>query len=474
MINSNNGITNEGLVLSLFNQYLFQEAKNNIENLEYYFRTNPGTQGNPLIEELVGAIKTYSFESIGEPLFRSILMKCRKSEAEIRQILDEVIKWKQYNKEEIKPAAKYLRDIVSASIITRANYLYKDDPTEFIKYLKNYNFKTSDVDVFSSVGFGDVDINSIIADSGAGVISTNIKFLNEAFQPYCGLERGQLGIICAPPGVGKSLQAMSLALWMASQGEKVLFICLGDNNMKDFIVRMGSIALGITFAEAYRNLGVVYDSLRNMVGDNLQVSINPAGVVSADDIVEKVRADNPSVVFIDYDSNIKGACEGDSMYISMGNIYNKFTELTLDGKLVIVCSQPKNSVWNEFIKLSDIGESSRKQHACDFCITISNLLEDNPNHIYYSSLVKARRGEVGSGAYMIRIQGRFIEIPRDIYKMIAQTKEKMNYTEADIENMVRQLNQSNFMINKNIQAAQNNLTPVKSPFTSQYAKQQQP
>ena len=127
MINSNNGITNEGLVLSLFNQYLFQEAKNNIENLEYYFRTNPGTQGNPLIEELVNAIKTYSFESIGEPLFRSILMKCRKSETEIRQILDEVIKWKQYNKEEIKPAAKYLRDLVSASIITRANYLYKGD-----------------------------------------------------------------------------------------------------------------------------------------------------------------------------------------------------------------------------------------------------------------------------------------------------------------------------------------------------------
>jgi hypothetical protein len=30
------------------------------------------------------------------------------------------------------------------------------------------------------------------------------------------------------------------------------------------------------------------------------------------------------------------------------------------------------------------------------------------------------------------------------------------------------------MINKNIQAAQNNLAPVKSPFTSQYAKQQQP
>jgi hypothetical protein len=470
MINSQNGITNEGLVYSLFNQYMFAEAKANIENLEYYFTTNPATQGNPLIEELVKAIKTYSFESIGEPLFRSILMKCRKSDAEANQIMSEVIRWKQYTKEEIKPAAQYLKDIVSASIITKANCMFKDSPTEFLKYIKNYNFKTSDAEVFSSIGFKDIDINTLIAESGDNIVSTNVNFLNEAFQPYCGLERGQLGIICAPPGVGKSLEAMNLALWMASQGERVLFICLGDNTMKDFIVRMGSIALGLSFAEAYKNLGLVYDNLRSIVGDNLQVSINPAGVISAEEIVEKVKADNPSVVFIDYDSNIKGACEGDSMYLSMGNIYNKFTELTLDGKLVFVCSQPKNGVWKSFIGLKDIGESSRKQHACDFCITISDMYEDNPNHIYKMALVKARRGEVGSSAYVIRIQGRFIEIPVDVYKMIGQTKEKMNYTERDIEEMIKKLNRSNFRVNQNLQAAQSSLPPtqtnLKNPFTN--------
>lgn len=467
MINSDNGITNEGLVYSLFNQFLFQEAKNNIENLEYYFSTNPATSGNQLISELVKSIKTYSFDAMGEPLFRSIFMKCRKSDAEANQILSEIIKWKRFTKEEIKPAYKYLKDIISASVITKANHMYANSPSEYLKYLKNYDLKTSDDDFFSAVNFKDVDINTLIAESGDNIVSTNINFLNEAFQPYCGLERGQLGIICAPPGVGKSLEAMNLALWMASKGEKVLFICLGDNTMKDFIVRMGSIALGISFAEAYKNLAYVYDSLRGIVGDNLQVSINPAGVVSADDIVEKVEAENPSVVFIDYDSNVEGACDGDNMYQSIGKIYNKFTKLTLEGKLVFVCSQPKNSVWNSFIRLSDIGESSRKQHACDFCITISNLLEDNPNHIYYMSLVKARRGEVGSGAYVIRIQGRFIEIPKDIYRMIAQMgNEKRYFTEADIEDMKRQLASSNFTVNTGVQQAQaaSQAMSAKNPF----------
>ena len=446
-VNQTNGITNEGFVLSLFNQYLFQRAKNSIENIEYYFSTNPSTSGNPLIEELIKAIKDYSFESIGEPLFRSILMKCRKSDVESDQILSEVIKWKSFSKEEIKPAETYLKNIIRTAIITKANHLFNNDPSGYIRYIKDYDVGISDLDIFSATNFNNLDINSIVADSGNGFVTTNINFLNEAFQPMRALERGQLGIICAPPGVGKSLEAMNLALWMASQGEKVLFVCLGDNNMKDFIVRMGSIALGITFAEAYQNLNYVYMSLRNMVGDNLEVSINPAGVVSADDIVEKAKSNNYSVIFIDYDSNIKGACDGDSMYLSMGNIYNKFTELTLDGKLVFICSQPKNGVWKSFIRLSDIGESSRKQHACDFCITISDLLEDNPNHIYYMSLVKARRGEVGSGAYMIRIQGRFIEIPKLVYDNIANVDGKMDYTEATINQMVEDYKKNRTFLN---------------------------
>lgn len=462
--NADNGITNEGLLLSLFNQYIFQDAKNNIESLEYYYNVNPATMGNPLIHELVDAIKNYSFESIGEPLFKSILAKCKKTPAEINEIMAEVIKWKQYDREQIKPAEKYLHDIISTAIITRANNKFANEPTEYIKYLKNYNLQVSEKDVFTSTGFADIDINSIIADSSKGFIGTNIKFLNDAFQPYCGLERGQLGIICAPPGVGKSLEAMNLALYMASQGEKVLFVCLGDNSMKDFIVRMGSIALGISFAEAYKSLDLVYNNLRSLVGNNLQVSINPAGVVSADEIVEKVKHDNPSVVFIDYDSNIKGACEGDSMYLSMGNVYNKFTELTLDGKLVFICSQPKNGVWKDYIKLSDIGESSRKQHACDFCITISDLIDRNPNHLYYMSLVKARRGEVGAGAYMIRIQGRFIEIPKGVYDMIASVPDKKNYTERDLQELVRNYNQGVGNINKMMSNNNSHFNSNNSPF----------
>ena len=63
------------LLYSCFNQYVFQDAKNNIKDLEYYFETNPSTSNNPLVENLIKAIKTYDFETIGMPLFQSFVIE---------------------------------------------------------------------------------------------------------------------------------------------------------------------------------------------------------------------------------------------------------------------------------------------------------------------------------------------------------------------------------------------------------------
>ena len=75
------------------------------------------TSNNPLVRELLDAIDTYNFDAIGEPLFRSILSKCKKTEIESNEIMANILKWKKYTKEQIKPAQKYLNDIISAAII---------------------------------------------------------------------------------------------------------------------------------------------------------------------------------------------------------------------------------------------------------------------------------------------------------------------------------------------------------------------
>lgn len=459
-------VTNFDLLYSLFNQYVFQDAKNNIESLEYYFSTNPSTMSNPLVEELLKAIRNYSFDSIGYPLFNSILSKCRKTPAESKMILDEVIKWKKYTKDQILPAKKYLEDICASAIIRRANSMYKDSPSEYLKYLKTSTYTTSDINVFSSVNFCDIDINSMLADNPNDFIPSRYGWINDSFNPYPGYEKGQMVLVCAPPGVGKSLWLMSEALFMSCSGYKTLYVGLGDNKMKDFVIRMGAIFTGESFADVHKNLGPIYKLLFDATRRNLEISINKANGVSAEEIVEYALAKDFDVIVVDYDGNLKGVEDGDKMYSTYGIVYATLNELVLAGKLLFIASQPKINAWgNSVIEMQDIGESSRKQHSADFILGIGREV-GNPNHLHTFKISKSRRGETDVIAYTIRLNnGRFKELPKDLYDSLKEVREKKTYTEKDIDMMIDQFT-------GNVRAIQQNLQ-IASGVQQQVLQQQQ-
>lgn len=452
------------LLLSFFNQYLYVEAKNNVNEIEYFYQTNPLTATNPLVGELINAIKTYDLDAIGSPLFKSILARANKSEAECKQILDEVIKWKSYNKEQIQPALKYLRDICASAIIKKAQRLYEESPSEYLKYLKNVNLKTSDLDTFSSVKFSEIDINTIVADSADNYISSHYDWINSTYAPYNGYPKGQMVIVCGAPGGGKSLFMMSEALHMALSKRKVLYIALGDLNMRDFVVRLGAMYSGMSFADTTLNIGAVYDSMRKLLSDGyLEVSINPAGKVGGQDIVDYVnqRAGDFEVVMIDYDSNAKGAASSDdSMYNSFGNLYEKLNEIVLAGKLVFVGSQIKVQAWDkEIVDMIDVGESSRKQHTADCIIGIGRVI-DCPNHVHAIKLSKNRRGEENVISYAIRLNNaRWKMIPRGVYDTLKQGREKVEYTEGQIDRMIETYNAQFNKIQQDTQRIMNGNAP---------------
>jgi hypothetical protein len=195
-----------------------------------------------------------------------------------------------------------------------------------------------------------------------------------------------------------------------------------------------------------------------MMGNNLEISINPAGKVSGDDIVDYVKSKGSyyDVVIIDYDSNTKGVGEGDSMYNEFGKLYETINELVLLGKLVFVASQPKISAWpNSVLEMSDIGESSRKQHTADMIIGIGRE-ERCPNHLHTIKISKNRRGEEGAREYTIRLQnGRWKSLPKGLYDQLKQETEKKFYTESEIDNMIGNFNASVNRIQQNVQNQMN-------------------
>ena len=98
-------------IYSLFNQYLFQDAKNNIEQIEYFVKTSPNLSNNRLAIELVDSIKNFSLVTIDVPLFQSMLSRSGKSPEESNKIMGDIVKWKNFNNDQIQPARNILKSV---------------------------------------------------------------------------------------------------------------------------------------------------------------------------------------------------------------------------------------------------------------------------------------------------------------------------------------------------------------------------
>ena len=459
-------IDNLGTVYSFFNQYVYQEAKNSISDLKKFYSTNPNTRDNTLIFNLLDAIDTYEFGNVDVPLFQSVIAKSGKNQVEGDEILREILKWKNFTKDQIKPSIEQLHNIIAMTFLDKAMNLYRGNPIEYIKYVKNGELKLSDTRVFTSIPFNSIDINSIIAENNNSYIKSHYEWINKVFGAVPGYPRGQMVIVCAASGVGKSLFSMTEALSMASRGHKVLYVGLGDNNMKDFLVRMGAIYTGASFEETYYNLNNVYNALSQTVGDNLEITINPANSVSAEDIVEYAKTRDYEVVFVDYDGNLAGVADGESMYNTYGSVYTKFNELVLMGKSLFICSQIKISAFgNSVIEMQDVGESSRKQHTADMIIGIGREV-DSPNNLHIINVSKNRRGRMYK-AYTIRLNnGRFIEVPREIYRQLKEDPTERDWTETEIGLLVNKYNQNFSQVQSSIASAEQNMLSTSSPVAA--------
>lgn len=459
------------ILYSLTNQYVFQFAKNNIESLRYYFDSNPNTMGSPLVGQLLDAIKNYDLASLDLPLFQGILARSGKSNQESQTILSEIFKWKSFNKEQIKPVIKTIQDICASVELRKANNLYQDNPTEFIKYVKNLNFQSPDIEILKETKFKDIDINTIIADNATnGGVLSKYDWFNNSFSEGR-VEFGQIGIVTAPPGVGKSLFAMSEALNYALQGYKVHYTALGDLSYKDFVVRLGALWSGLTFAEVTANLKQIYDSMCQQIGDNLGITILPAGVLSIEDYVDYLMSKPEyKIACLDYDGNLKRSGSDDSMYDYFGHVYEVLTKLSMDGRLLYVLSQPKVYSYSGLIGLSDLGESSRKQQFADWILTLSKGFEGpNPNNLGIFSLPKNRRGETNIMEYFVRLpNGRFKVIPQEIWKNLKEIPEKRMFQESEIDMMVNNFNVQKQKIYQQLERLnppkENTRKPQDTPF----------
>lgn len=241
---------------------------------------------------------------------------------------------------------------------------------------------------------------------------------------------------------GKTLFCINECLNMCLQGARCHYLALGDMNQKDFVQRMGAIYSGMSFGDVMINLTDIFNGLKMNLGGRFSLTTLASATISVDEYIEFMvnNSGQFDVLFVDYDSNFKGA-GGDNMYKEGGYIYDNMTKLTKMGKLVFVCSQPKIGSWsNDTIELGDIAESSRKIHTADVLITISKGgMKYNPNHLGRMKIPKNRRGEEGVEVPYIRLNnGRFRVLTENVYSNLRSIPDKRFYTDTDIDKMIEQ------------------------------------
>lgn len=441
-MNSNTDDSYLDLVLGMFNQYLFQECKNHIQDLILYYQTNPATMGNGLIENLLGSIKDYPLESIDLPLFNSILAKTGKTPDESKIIIDKIIQYKKFTKDQIAPARKYVKDIIATVYLRKATRQFRDSPSDLLTYLKGVEFKSTDTDYLNSTSFSNIDLNSVIAESNSSVLTSSMGFINESFSEGA-FKPGDIYVVSMPPSVGKSLLAEADALHVAIYHKvPVHLLVMGDLSIDSLMIRLAAIYSGMTFKDARENLTKIYPLMCKDIGSNLDITIAPSGVIKADDYVQYILGKKKyKWVIADYDENFSLQTK-DNMYSEFGDLYNEFTKLKDAGIISEILCQPKQFTWSDGnpIQLENLGTSSRKGHIADVVVTRTKE-PNNLNGLGIFYIAKNRHGR-NSLEYSIRLgNGRFKIIPKALYQDLKRIEEPRNFTESDIDLMIAQYEQ---------------------------------
>ena len=249
-------------------------------------------------------------------------------------------------------------------------------------------------------------------DDNPLIIKSFCEGINQSLQ-FKGYKPGDLIMICAAPGTGKTMYMINEGSNAAMQGFKVLHVFLGDMQEYDGFIRYSSKYTRIPQDEIVAmSIEQQQDMIRkfNMQGyfSNITVAAYAAGEIGIDEMIQEVyrlqdyHHIHYDLILVDYADNLRPV--SDMMYESGGAIYNKLSLLAgTNRSVVIVGSQPKPAYWDEeIIPKNAAADSSRKQHVIDVMITMG--MTQKGSVIGSLFLPKVRRGKEGK---IIRIQTYF-------------------------------------------------------------------
>lgn len=222
-----------------------------------------------------------------------------------------------------------------------------------------------------------LNIDERYTDAVRDVLGTPWEVINELTDG--GLGKGELGVMVAPAGIGKSWALMNIGAHAVKQGKTVVHYTL-ELNQAYVGLRYDSVITGIANQNLKNYQTEVKEQLSKIKGE-LIIKYFPTKTVSVMGIrahVEKciLQGKRPDIIIVDYADLLRG--HGQEKRHELEGIYEDLRGLAGDYEIPLwTASQANRSALEEdIIDASKVAESYGKVMVADFIISLSRKVQD--------------------------------------------------------------------------------------------------
>jgi replicative DNA helicase len=275
---------------------------------------------------------------------------------------------------------------------------YEECETILRKALEHGDNKDDGMDIYEN-------IESVLAEDFRKPIRTGISGLDEAMDG--GLSKGELAIILAPFGVGKTTMMTKIANTAFRDGYKVLQIFFED--MPKVIQRKH---LSCWSGHDLNSLSEHKDELMDIAREMEESTKNGKGVLklrkfSSDgttipvirQYIRKLIAQGfrPDIVILDYIDCVEPSKKFDDVNAGEGSVMRQFEAMLADLDMAgwTAVQGNRSSIKADLVEADQMGGSIKKAQIGHFVVSIAKTLEQKENNTATMAILKSRFGKSG-------------------------------------------------------------------------------
>ena len=230
-----------------------------------------------------------------------------------------------------------------------------------------------------------------------------------------GLGKGELGVMVAPSGIGKSWALVNIGVAALKAGLNVIHYTM-ELNEHYVGLRYDSVFTGIAAQDLRYHIPEVEKTIKHLKG-NLTIKYFPTKACSVTGLAAhiercKLQDEKPNLIIVDYADLLRdGSGRGKEIRHMLGNIYEDLRGLAGEQEIPVWTASQANrsALEDDVIGADKISESYTKIMTADFVISLSRKIEDKlagtgrwhiiknrfgPDGITFPSKINASNGKI--------------------------------------------------------------------------------